>query len=152
MIIRPIINGKRCEFSVKADEMLLDVLRREGVTDVKEGCREGECGACVVLLDGEPVNSCLLLAPKADEREITTVAGLGTVGNPHPLQKIFVEEGAVQCGFCTPGLILSTKALLDRNPSPDEDEIREALDGHLCRCTGYVKILNAVRRAAKEGI
>ena len=150
MIIKPIINGEEIEFDITPGEILLDVLRAHGYTEVKEGCKQGECGACVVLLDGKPVNSCLTLAAKTDGCQITTVAGLGSVTQPHPIQRIFVEEGAVQCGFCTPGILLSTKALLDRNPSPDEEEIKRALDGHLCRCTGYVKILKAVKRAAHE--
>ena len=150
MIIRPIINGKSRQLEISAGEVLLDVLRRAGYSGVKEGCREGECGACVVLLDGKPVNSCLILAAKTDGREITTIEGVGTIQNPHPLQRIFVEEGAVQCGYCTPGIILSTKALLDTNPSPSEEDIRRHLDGHLCRCTGYVKIIKAIKRAARE--
>ncbi len=150
MIIKPVINGKRESIEIEAGDILLDVLRRSGYTGVKEGCREGECGACVVLLEGKPVNSCLVLAAKADGKEITTIEGVGSVTHPHSIQKIFVEEGAVQCGYCTPGIILSTLALLDRNPSPSEEDIKVALDGHICRCTGYVKILAAVKRAAKE--
>ena len=150
MIIRPIINGKSRQLEISAGEVLLDVLRRAGYSGVKEGCREGECGACVVLVDGKPVNSCLILAAKTDGREITTIEGVGTIQNPHPLQRIFVEEGAVQCGYCTPGIILSTKALLDTNPAPSEEDIRRHLDGHLCRCTGYVKIIKAIKRAARE--
>lgn len=150
MIIEPIINGKKCRLEIEPGEVLLDVLRRAGYTGVKEGCREGECGCCVILLDGRAVNSCLVLAAKTDGKNITTIEGLGTVKQPHSLQKLFVSEGAVQCGYCTPGIILSTKALLDKNPSPSEDEIRLALDSHLCRCTGYVKILKAVKKAAQE--
>lgn len=150
MIIEPIINGKPRTLEISPGEVLLDVLRRAGYHGVKEGCREGECGACVVLLDGKPVNSCVLLAAKTDGREITTIEGLGTIHNSHPLQRIFIEEGAVQCGFCSPGIILSTKALLDANPSPSEEEIRRYLEGHICRCTGYVKIIKAIKHAAKE--
>ena len=150
MIIRPEINGAIIEIEIQPGEILLDVLRRAGYTGVKEGCREGECGACVVLLDGKPVNSCLILAIRTDSRKITTIEGIGSIQCPHRLQEIFVEEGAVQCGYCTPGILLSVKALLDSTPSPTDDQIREALDGHLCRCTGYTKIFAAIKRAILE--
>ena len=117
---------------------------------MKNGCEKGECGACAVLLDGAAVNSCLVLAWQADGVEIVTNAGLGTMDAPHPLQKAFADHGAVQCGYCTPGMIVSAKALLDREPDPSEEEIREALSGNLCRCTGYGQIFEAVRVAAAE--
>ncbi len=142
------VNGEYRTFAISPSDHLLDVLRREGFFSVKEGCRQGECGACVILLDGRPVNSCLVYAAHCQDREVTTVEGLGNPGNPHILQTAFVEAGAVQCGYCTPGMILSAKALLDRNPKPSEREILQALDGNLCRCTGYVKIVEAVKIAA----
>ena len=130
---------------------LLSVLREDlGLTGTKEGCGVGECGACAVLMDGEPVNSCLVLIGQADGHSITTIEGLAHNGKPHPLQKSFVEHGAVQCGFCTPGMIIASKALLDKNPEPEKEEIREALAGNICRCTGYTKIVEAVQAAAKE--
>ncbi len=144
------INGKELEISFEAHKVLLDVLRENGFTEVKEGCREGECGACVVLLDGKPVNSCQVLAATAIGREITTVKGIGTLHNPHPIEEAFVEAGAVQCGFCTPGMVIATYALLKENKDPDDEDIKRALDGNLCRCTGYVKIKKAVQLAAKK--
>lgn len=150
MIIRPEINGAIVEIEIEPGDVLLDMLRRSGYTGVKEGCREGECGACVVLLDGKPINSCLMLAVRADGRKLTTIEGIGNIHKPHRLQEIFVEEGAVQCGYCTPGILLSVKALLDSTPSPTDDQIREAIDGHLCRCTGYTKIFAAIKRAIRE--
>ena len=144
------INGKELEISFEAHKVLLDVLRENGFTEVKEGCREGECGACVVLLDGKPVNSCQVLAATAIGREITTVKGIGTLHNPHPIEEAFVEAGAVQCGFCTPGMVIATYALLKENKDPDDEDIKRALDGNLCRCTGYVKIKKAVKLAAKK--
>ena len=129
---------------------LVDVLRRElGLTGVKEGCGEGECGACAVLMDGELVNSCLIPAAQADGADILTVEGLSAGEELHPIQQAFLEEGGAQCGICTPGMILAAKSLLDRNPAPEEGEIREALAGNLCRCTGYVRIVDAVRRAGR---
>lgn len=140
-----LVNGERFETRVTARETLLQVLReRLGATDVKNGCGKGDCGACTVLLEGMPVNSCLTLALQAKGKEVTTLRGLGDEGSPHPLQRSFVEKGAVQCGFCTPGQILSAKALLDRNPKPTRREIREAISGNLCRCTGYNKIVEAI--------
>lgn len=147
--IRLKINGVEQQVLVAPWQSLLDVLRDElGLTGTKKGCNEGECGACTVLLDGKPVNACLVLAVKADGREVTTVEGLAGPGGLHPLQQAFVEEGAVQCGFCTPGMLMAAKVLLDANPCPDEREIRAALAGNLCRCTGYVRIVRAVQRAA----
>jgi len=144
------INKKESRVEVVGAETLLDLLRRLGYKSVKFGCGEGACGACTVLMDGRPVNSCLILAVTADGRKIVTVDDLGTIQKPHILQTSFVETGAVQCGFCTPGMILAAKALLDRNASPSEDEIKEALDGNLCRCTGYVQIIEAVQLAARR--
>jgi carbon-monoxide dehydrogenase small subunit len=133
----------------------LDVLRDLlGLTGTKEGCGRGECGACTILLDGEPVNACLLYAAKLQGRNVLTVEGLAPSGGAvglHPLQEAFLEEGAVQCGYCTPGMLLSAKALLDRVPRPTVPEIEEALSGNLCRCTGYAKIVKAVQRAAGAG-
>jgi aerobic-type carbon monoxide dehydrogenase small subunit (CoxS/CutS family) len=144
------INGTEVQASLRGDELLLDVLRNLGCTEVKEGCREGACGSCLVLLDGVLVNSCQVLAASVLGREITTVKGLGTFHEPHPIQEAFVEAGAVQCGFCTPGMVLAAFALLKKNPKPKEDQIRKALDGNLCRCTGYVKIIEAVKLAAER--
>jgi carbon-monoxide dehydrogenase small subunit len=129
---------------------LLSALRDLGYTDVKNGCEIGECGACAVLLNGQPVNSCMVLACQVDGAEIVTNAGLGTMDNPHSLQEAFADSGAVQCGFCTSGMIISAKALLDRNPHPTEQQIREALSGNLCRCTGYGQIVEAVQIAAEK--
>lgn len=143
------VNGQ--EYQVVCDEgkTLLEVLRKQlGLTGTKKGCDEGDCGVCTVLMDGQPVNSCLVLAVKAEGHKILTIEGLEQEGRLHPLQDAFVEEGAVQCGYCTPGMVLSSKALLDRNPNPDEGEIRHALSGNLCRCTGYVRIVKAVQIAA----
>ncbi len=132
-------------------ETLLSVLRhRLNRTEVKEGCGKGDCGVCTVLLDGMPVDSCLVLAYQAEGKEITTVKGLGTRENLHPLQKQFVVKGAIQCGFCTPGQLLSAKALLEKNRSPSIEDIQRALSGNLCRCTGYTKIIEAVLAASKE--
>jgi aerobic-type carbon monoxide dehydrogenase small subunit (CoxS/CutS family) len=144
------VNGRTRETTLRGDELLLDVLRSLGHTEVKEGCREGACGSCLVLLDGVLVNSCQVLAASAAGAEITTVKGLGTIHDPHPIQEAFVEAAAVQCGFCTPGMVLAAYALLKRNPHPGEEEIRKALDGNLCRCTGYVKIIEAVKLAAER--
>ena len=127
---------------------LLQALRDLGYTDVKNGCEIGECGACAVLLNGKPVNSCMVLAAQADGGDVMTNAGLGTINEPHVIQEAFADAGAVQCGFCTPGMVIATKALLDRNPDPTEAEIRDALSGNLCRCTGYSQIVDGVRLAA----
>jgi len=144
------INGEKIATVFNADDTLLTVLRKYGYTEVKEGCREGECGSCVILLDGTPVNACQVFAASVRGKEVTTVRGLGTIHAPHPIQTAFVDTGAVQCGFCTPGMICTVYALLKENPDPDEDEIKRALDGNLCRCTGYVKIIEAVRLAARR--
>ena len=128
---------------------LLDFLREDlGLKGTKRGCDSGQCGACTIIMDGKTVNACLILAIQADGKEILTIEGLSSGGRLHPLQEAFVEEGAVQCGFCTPGMILSAKALLDEKKDPSGEEIREALSGNLCRCTGYVKIIKAVQKAA----
>lgn len=151
MEIKLTVNGILRTLEVEPEERLLDVLRnRLHLMGTKEGCGEGECGACTVILDGQTVNSCLVLAVQAAERKVTTIEGLGDRHTPHPIQRAFVEEGAVQCGFCTPGMVLSAKALLDRNPRPGREEIARALSGNLCRCTGYDKIIRAVERAAKK--
>ena len=144
------INKKAYELEFAPNAKLLDVLRDNGFTEVKCGCREGFCGACCVLLDGRLVNSCMIYAASVGEKEITTVRGIGNTLEPHPIQEAFVEAGAVQCGFCTPGMVLATYALLQDNPNPTEEEIKQALDGNFCRCTGYVKIIDAVKLAAKK--
>ncbi len=145
------INNREYEFKCEDSRTLLEVLREDsGLTGTKKGCDEGDCGVCTVLLDGKPVDSCLVLAINAQGHEIMTIEGLQTEGQLHPIQKAFIDEGAVQCGYCTPGMILSTKALLDVNPNPDEPEIRRALSGNLCRCSGYVRIVKAVQAASKE--
>jgi len=145
------LNGKEVEVEVPPNMTLLDMLRRKlGVTSVKKGCEVGECGACTVLLNGKPVNSCLVLAPKVNGKEVITVEGLLEDGKLSPIQEAFIEEMAIQCGYCTPGFILVTKALLDENKNPSIDEIKEALSGNLCRCTGYVHIIRAVRKAAEK--
>lgn len=143
------INGKERTFEIDPGEKLLEVLRREGYMSVKKGCGTGDCGACAILLNGRSVNSCLVFAAKAEGSEILTAEGLATGEILHPVQTAFLEEGAVQCGYCTPGMMISTVDLLTRNPDPTEGEIREALSGNLCRCTGYVKQVRAVQRAAE---
>ena len=144
------VNGKRREVVVKPNWTLLHVLRDiVGLTGAKKGCEKGECGACTVLLDGKAVPSCLVLAVQADGKDVVTIEGLSTGTKLHPLQQAFITHGAVQCGFCTSGMILSAKALLDENPDPTEEEVKEALKGNLCRCTGYVKPVQAVVATAK---
>jgi len=139
------VNGEEYEISVAPKETLLDVLRdRLGLLDVKSSCNEGECGACTVLLNGKAICSCLMLAVQAEGKAITTIKGIAKFGELHPLQKNFIEHGAIQCGYCTPGMILTAKALLDENPKPKEEEIREAISGNLCRCTGYQQIVEAI--------
>ena len=144
-----ILNGEPRSFVTDPGELLADVLRREGFLGVKKGCGEGTCGACVVLIDGAARNSCITFVAQVHGREVTTIEGLGTQASPHPLMTAFVEKGAVQCGFCTPGMILAAKALLDQVAEPTSAQIREALDGNLCRCTGYVKEIEAVHEAAR---
>ena len=144
------VNQVSYRITVRPSATLLDVLRQDlGLKGTKRGCDQGHCGACTVILDGKAVNACLLLAVEAHGKKITTIEGLSTGDRLHPLQEAFVDEGAIQCGFCTPGMILSAKALLDEVQEPSEEEIREALSGNLCRCTGYVKIVKAVQRAAQ---
>lgn len=149
MKIRLTVNGKPFEREVDAETRLLDLLREElHLTGTKEGCGEGECGACTVLIDGRAVNSCLVLAAQADGADVLTIEGVADGGLLHPVQQAFVDAGGVQCGFCTPGFIMSTYALLRDVPDPTDDEICSALEGNLCRCTGYGKIVEAVRLAA----
>jgi len=145
------INGTLYELSVQPWETLIEVIRDNlGLTGTKEGCGLGECGACTVIMDGKTVNSCLVLAAEADGKQITTIEGLAESDKLHPIQEAFVEHGGLQCGFCTPGMIMSAKALLDENPNPDEEEIRRGIAGNLCRCTGYTKIIESVKVAAKN--
>ncbi len=144
------VNGEEHSLEIEPHRTLLSVLREElELKGAKEGCGQGYCGACTVLLEGQPVCSCCLLAMDARGREIVTVEGLSVNGELHPLQQSFIEQGAIQCGYCTPGMLLSAKALLDENPSPSEEDIRSAISGNLCRCTGYVKIVKAIRAAAE---
>jgi carbon-monoxide dehydrogenase small subunit len=146
-----VVNGVPYLLAVDGGRTLLSVLRSElGLTGAKEGCDDSECGACMVLLEGRPVNSCSYLALQADGREVTTVEGLALDGQPSALQRALVEAGGIQCGFCTPGMLISATALLAERPSPSEDEVRLALGGNLCRCTGYRKIVQAVLAAAGE--
>ena len=149
--IRLIINKESREVLVKTSETLLDVIRDKlGMMGTKKGCDVGDCGSCVVLIDGVPVSSCLVLAVDAKDKEITTIEGLAAGEQLSPIQEAFVQHGAIQCGFCTPGMILTAKALLDENPDPTEGEIREAISGNLCRCTGYTKIVEAVSNLPKR--
>ena len=144
------VNGKDHELEVEDSMRLLDILRDKlMLTGTKEGCAVGECGACTVVMNGDAVNSCLILATQANNSTIETVENLEEDDVLSKLQNAFVEEGAIQCGFCTPGMLMSAKALLDKNPHPTEEQIKEALEGNLCRCTGYVPILNAVKKAAE---
>ena len=150
LILRMTVNGQVVEVPVSATDTLATVLRENlGLTGTKIGCEEGECGACTVLVDGLAVNSCLYLAMKAHGRTIRTVEGLARDGQLHPLQQAFIDHGAVQCGYCTPGMLLSAVALLEQNPHPTDDEIRRAISGNLCRCTGYIKIIDAIRAVAE---
>lgn len=150
MEIEFILNGERKRVQVEPNELLINLLREKlNLTGTKYGCGIGECGACTVLLDGEPVLSCLVLAADVDGREVTTIEGLDKGGELDEVQKAFIEEGAIQCGFCTPGFILTAKSLLAENPNPSEEEVREYIKGNLCRCTGYVNIVKAILRAAE---
>lgn len=144
------VNGQRHQIALAPNVTLLRALRDLGYTDVKNGCEKGDCGACAVLINGKAVNSCLVLAWQADGAEIITDAGLGTADKPHPLQEALADTGGVQCGYCIPGIVTTAKALLDRNPHPSEEEIREALSGNLCRCTGYGQIIEAIQVAAAK--
>ena len=144
------VNGQSVDAAVEPNRTLLQFLREDlGLTGTKHGCGLGDCGACTVILDGQAVNSCLVLAIHANGREVLTIEGLAENGKLHPIQQVFVDKGSIQCGFCTPGMILSAKALLDTNPNPTEQEIRMAISGNLCRCTGYQKIVEAIGEAAK---
>jgi len=146
-----VVNGEKVTVYVEPWRTLLEILRDElKLKGVKEGCSSGMCGACTVLIDGKPVKSCLVLAPQVEGKSILTIEGLTRDGQLHPLQQAFIEHFAVQCGYCTPGMILSAKALLDENPRPTEEEVREALRGNLCRCTGYVKIVEAILACSKK--
>ena len=143
-----IVNGEKCELEIKPNRTLLDVIRVDlGLTGTKKGCGQGKCGTCTVLLDGAPVNSCLILALQANGKEVLTIEGLAEEGL-HPLQKAFAEKGAVQCGYCTPGMIMTAKGFLDSHPHPSRDEVRAAIGGNLCRCTGYKAIVEAILAAA----
>ena len=152
MEIQFFLNGECVRAEVPGDWTLLRFLREKLLlTGTKEGCGIGECGTCTVLVDGMPVNSCLVMAAKIEGRKVETVEGLGTRNSLHPLQQSFIDHGAVQCGFCTPGILMSSKALLERNPCPTKEEIGDALAGHLCRCTGYQQIIEAVEAAGGKG-
>ncbi len=149
IVVSFILNGDAVEVSCEPDKMLVDLLRDDlSLTGTKIGCREGECGACTVIMNGQAVNSCLIPAAKVMGKEIQTIEGVARGRELHPIQKAFIEKGAIQCGFCTPGMIMSAKALLDRNLIPSSDEVREAVGGNVCRCTGYVKIEDAINEAA----
>jgi aerobic-type carbon monoxide dehydrogenase small subunit (CoxS/CutS family) len=144
------LNGQEVTLEIEPSDLLAYVLRdRLGLTGTKIGCDEGECGACTVILDGQAVDSCLLPAMKADGCEVVTVEGLAKGGELDPLQQAFIDKGAVQCGYCTPGLLMSARALLDENPHPSEQEVKDAIAGNLCRCTGYLKIVEAIKEAAR---
>lgn len=145
------VNGQDYEAYVKQSALLVDVLREDlSLTGTKKGCGEGTCGSCSVIIDGKAVNSCLIYAITAQGKKITTIEGISEPGQLHPLQQSFINEGAIQCGYCTPGMIMTAKALLDSNPSPSEKEIRKGMAGNLCRCTGYTKIVKAVQNVNKQ--
>lgn len=151
MEIEITINGRKRQFDVEPNKLLLNLVRDElYLTGTKYGCGIGECGACTVHMDGQAVLACMVLAVDADGRSVTTIEGVANGGKLDPVQEAYIEEGAIQCGFCTPGFIMSTKALLKENPDPSEEEIREYLKGNYCRCTGYVNIIKAVQSAAKK--
>jgi len=151
MEIKFTLNGKSIETEVPPHWTLLRVLREKfGLTGTKEGCGIGECGACTVLLDGMPVNACLVLVLKVEGKKVETIEGLGSRESLHPLQKSFIDHGAVQCGFCIPGILMSSKALLESNPHPSREEVKEGISGHLCRCTGYHQIIEAIEKASEE--
>ncbi len=149
--IECVVNGQNYTLVIKPWRTLLEVIREDlSLTGTKEGCGQGECGSCTVIMGGKPVNSCLVPAVEADGQEIITIEGLSQGDTLHPIQAAFVENSGMQCGFCTPGMIMSAKALLDRNPDPSEEEIREGIAGNFCRCTGYTKIIESISAAAKE--
>ena len=151
MDIEFIINGREICLDLPPDRRVVDILREDlGLTGTKEGCGSGECGACTIIVDGETRLSCLMVAAQLAGRKILTIEGLSREGNLHPVQEAFIERGAVQCGFCTPGMVITSTALLQRNPNPTREEIARALDNNLCRCTGYVKIIDAVELAARR--
>ena len=150
VLLRMTVNGKPVEVRVGPTWTLLKVLREAlKLTGTKKGCEQGDCGACTILMNGKAVNACLVLALQANGKTIETIEGLGTPENLHPLQKSFIKHGAVQCGFCSPGMLMSAKALLDSNPHPTAEEIKRGISGNLCRCTGYVKIIKAIEKASK---
>lgn len=150
MIIRVTLNGKEREIETSPSELLLELLRRIGLKGTKRGCGEGSCGACVVLLNGAPVNSCMVPAVRVNGQEVVTIEGIGSLDKLHPVQKAYIDNGAIQCGFCTSGSILSAVALLNKNDNPTKEEVKWALDGNLCRCTGYKKKIDAVLDAAQK--
>jgi aerobic carbon-monoxide dehydrogenase small subunit len=148
--LRLSVNGEAVSLQVPETRLLIELLREDlGLTGTKKACGSGDCGACTVLLDGKPVNSCLVLALEAEGKQVTTIEGLAPKGEIHPLQRAFIEGGAIQCGYCTPGMILTGKALLDKNPDPSETDVRRAIEGNVCRCTGYYKIIQAILHAAR---
>lgn len=147
-ILNVTINGVKKDIEIQLNEILIDVLRREGYKGVKRGCNEGTCGTCTILFNGKALKSCIMLAAQAQNGTITTIEGVGTREKPHPIQQAFVDAGVIQCGFCIPGMILSAKNLLDNNPNPTKEEVKLALDGNLCRCTGYRGQIEAVLHAA----
>ena len=145
------LNGKKAEVEMSVNQTLLDLLRDDlGVKSVKKGCEAGECGACTILLDGKPVTSCLVLAPQVENRRVTTVEGLVEDGLMRALREAFMENGAIQCGFCTPGVLLSAYSLLRENPKPTKSEVKKGIEGNICRCTGYFKIIDAITDAAER--
>ncbi len=150
LMIKVTVNDRLYELQVDPELRLVDLLRDElGLTGTKEGCGKGECGACTIIMNGKTVNSCMVLAFQADGSEILTIEGMGDGEELHPIQEAFIRQGAVQCGYCTPGMVLSAKAILDKNPNPSEEEIRKGISGNLCRCTGYQKIVDAIKDAAE---
>ncbi|HOW27581.1 MAG TPA: (2Fe-2S)-binding protein [Elusimicrobiota bacterium] len=144
------LNGESREFDIDPNERLLGLLRRNGFKGTKYGCLEGTCGACTVIMDGKAVDSCLVFAFQAHGRNVVTIEGLGDAGTPHEIQQALIEEGAVQCGYCTPGMVLSAKAMFDETPTPDDETIRLHMDGNLCRCTGYEKIWSAMKKVSAK--
>jgi len=150
-IISLTVNGDKYDVAVSPNQTLVDVVRNDlGLTGTKRGCGMGTCGVCTMIIDGKAMLACLLLAVECQGRSITTIEGISSADDLHPIQKSFIENGAVQCGFCTPGIVMTAKALLDENPSPDDDEIKDALAGTFCRCTGHIKIMEAVKKASRQ--